>query len=191
MLLLFAGATAAQTPGFTSSICEVKGSSTRIALRDFDRDGRRDLLLVDVDWASRCGCARLHLPTPMTRACPWLPPATLADLDGDGRQELLMLADGRKVLSVKPDAQGQLAATTLVEEPQGFLPRGIRRVIFVRDVDGDGRADLVLPGNGRFLIRRNLGAEGFATAYIAVACRSDIGMSRATPRASMRASART
>jgi FG-GAP-like repeat len=184
LLLLLAGAAAAQTPGFTSSVSEVQGGSTRIALRDFDGDGRKDLLLVDVEGLALrrlrpdgtfpdADDSRLAWPSATTG---W----TLADLDGDGRQELLLLADGRKVLSVKPDAQGQLAATLLVEEPQGFLPRGIRRVNFVRDVDGDGHADLVLPGNGRFLIRRNLGAQGFATA-IAVACRSDIGMELGDP----------
>jgi hypothetical protein len=182
--LLLSGAAAAQNRDFASSVCEVEKGSTRIALRDLDGDGRRDLLFVEME-----GLALRRLrddgtyPAADDSLFAWPSTTTgwtLADLDGDGRQEIVLLVDGRKVLSVSADAQGALVATPRAEERDGFLPRGIRRVNFVRDVDDDGRLDLVLPGAGRFLIRRNLGPEGFAPA-ISVACRSDVGMELGDP----------
>ena len=183
LLALLSGAAAAQN-GFASSVCEVPAGSTRIALRDLDGDGRRDLLFVDAEGvALRRLRADGTFPEADESRFAW--PSTtlgwsLSDLDGNGEPEVVLLVDGRKVLSVAPDAQGALLATQRLEEPAGFLPRGIRRVNFVRDVDGDGRLDLVLPGAGRFLIRRNLGADGFAPP-ISVACRADIGMELGDP----------
>jgi len=94
---------------------------------------------------------------------------------------VVMLVDGRRVLAAHADAQGVLAmGAPLLEDPLGFLPRGVRRVNFVRDVDGDGRLDLVLPGAGRFLIHRNLGKDGFAPA-LTVAFRAEIGLELGDP----------
>lgn len=183
LLALLAAAPGAQND-FASSVCEVPPGGTRIALRDLDGDGRRDLLFVDVDgFALRRLREDGTFPEADDSRFEWPSTTTgwaLADLDGDGRQEIVLLVDGRKVLTVAPDAQGALVATQRVEEPNGFLPRGIRRVNFVRDVDDDGLLDLVLPGAGRFLIRRNLGPDGFAPP-ISVACRADIGMELGDP----------
>jgi hypothetical protein len=183
LLALLAGAAAGQN-GFASSVCEVPQGSTRIALRDLDGDGRRDLLFVDSDGvALRRLRADGTYPEADDSRFAWPSTTTgwsLSDLDGNGSPEVVLLVDGRKVQSVAPDAQGALVATPRLEEPAGFLPRGIRRVNFVRDVDGDGRLDLVLPGAGRFLLRRNLGSDGFAPP-ISVACRADIGMELGDP----------
>jgi FG-GAP-like repeat len=174
--LLLAATAAGQE--FASSTYAVPASTTRLALRDMDGDGRRDLLAVDHDGLA---LRRLHADGTLAgedeSTFAWPSDTTgwaLADLDGDGATEVLLLVDGRHVSAVRADAQGVLAAgAPLLENPQGFLPRGVRRVNFVRDVDGDGRLDLVLPGNGRYLIHRNLGAEGFAPV-LAVAFRADI-----------------
>jgi len=185
-LLLAAGA-AAQAD-FASSLVEVPGKSTRFALRDLDGDGRRDLLAIDLD-----GVALRHLrddrtyPAAPDGTLEW--PAdtvgwTLDDLDGDGAGELLLLVEGTRVLALSPargaaDAAAPLAARVLLEQPAGFLPRGIRRVNFVRDVDGDGRRDLVLPGAGRFLI--HLAREGGFAPAIPVAFRAEIGLELGDP----------
>ncbi len=182
-LLLLAAGAAAQAD-FASSVVEVSTPTTRYALRDLDGDGRRDLLAIGLD-----GLALRRLgddgtfPAADDSALAW--PAetvgwSLADLEGDGRTEVLLLVEGRTVLAVRAGADGVLAAgEPLLEQPNGFLPRGIRRVNFVRDVDGDGRPDLVLPGNGRFLIHLNR-EEGLQPA-IPVAFRAQIGLELGDP----------
>jgi hypothetical protein len=178
---------AATAPGqdFASTLYPVPDDTTRLALRDVDGDGRRDLLAVDVAGiALRRLRADGTFPDQDDSVMAW-PSSTvgwaLADLEGDGTTEVVLLVDGRHVLVAHADAQGVLApGAPLLEEPQGFLPRGVRRVNFVRDVDGDGRLDLVLPGAGRFLIHRNLGAAGFAPA-LSVAFRAEIGLELGDP----------
>jgi hypothetical protein len=182
-LLLLAAGTAAQVD-FASSLVEVSAPTTRYALRDLDGDGRRDLLAIGLD-----GLALRRLrddgsfPAADDSTLAW--PAetvgwTLADLEGDGRTEVLLLVEGRFVRAVRAGADGVLAAgEPLLEQPGGFLPRGIRRVNFVRDVDGDGRPDLVLPGNGRFLIHLNR-PEGLQPA-IPVGFRAEIGLELGDP----------
>ena len=181
--LLLASAAAGQD--WASTVYPVPDNTTRLALRDFDGDGRRDLLAIDVaGLALRRLRADGSFPDKDDSVLAW--PSTtvgwsLADMDGDGTTEVVMLVDGRRVLAAHADAQGVLATgAPLLEEPLGFLPRGVRRVNFVRDVDGDGRLDLVLPGAGRFLIHRNLGKDGFAPA-LTVAFRAEIGLELGDP----------
>jgi hypothetical protein len=182
-LVLLAAGAAAQAD-FASSLVEVAAPTTRYALRDMDGDGRRDLLAIGLD-----GLALRRLredgtfPAADEGTLPW--PAetvgwSLADLEGDGRTEVLLLVEGRTVLAVRAGADGVLATgEPLLEQPGGFLPRGIRRVNVVRDVDGDGRPDLVLPGNGRFLIHLNR-PDGLQPA-IPVAFRAEIGLELGDP----------
>jgi len=182
-LLLLAAGAAAQAD-FVSSVVDVPAPTTRYALRDVDGDGRRDLLSIDLAGvALRRLRADGTFPAADDSTLAW--PAdtvgwSLADLEGDGRTELLLLVEGRRVLAVRAGADGVLAAgEPLLEQPGGFLPRGIRRVNFVRDVDGDGRPDLVLPGNGRFLIHLNR-AGGLQPA-IPVSFRAEIGLELGDP----------
>lgn len=155
---------AAQSPPLESgggpvpSLYTVPTADTRLALRDLDGDKRLDLLVVGpagISWR------RLRedgsFPIVDDGALAW-PSKTLgwnvSDLDGDGRTEVVLLIDGARVATVAPNASGALVLSPdLLSDLGGFLPRGIRRINFVRDVDGDGRLDLVIPGNGKFLIR--------------------------------------
>jgi len=183
-LLLLLPAAAGQE--FATSSCEVADGRTRLALRDVDGDGRLDLLAVGLDgFALRRLRADGTFPEEDESKLAWPSDTvgwTLADLDGDGTTEILMLADGQRVFAAGVDAQGALQlGAPLLEQPNGFLPHGVRRVNFVRDVDEDGRLDLVLPGSGRFLIHRNLGEEGFAPP-LAVAFRADIDLELGDPQ---------
>jgi len=131
---------------------------TRLALRDLDGDGRKDLIAVAPEGLS---WRRLRddgtFPAVDDGLLAWPSSTvgwTVADLDADGRTEVVLLIDGARIATVGPDKEGALVLSPdVIPDAQGFLPRGIRRVNFVRDVDGDGRLDLVIPGNGRFLIR--------------------------------------
>ena len=136
----------------------VSDPQTRLGLRDLDGDGRKDLLVVAPEGLS---WRRLRddgtFPAVDDGLLAWPSTTvgwTVADLDADGRTEVVLLIDGARVATVGPGEQGALVLSPdVIPDAGGFLPRGIRRVNFVRDVDGDGRLDLVIPGNGKFLIR--------------------------------------
>ncbi len=70
---------------------------------------------------------------------------TIADLDGDGRDEILMLMDGRDLVRVERGEGGLTLSAPLLEGLGALTPRGIHPASFVRDLDGDGRNDLLLP----------------------------------------------
>jgi len=154
---------------FDSSLLTVPDASQRLALRDVNGDGRRDLLGIGLDGIT------LHLlpadgsyPAEATGNFAW-PSETvgwyLADLDGDGGTEIVLLVDGTRVLTVRGDAAGAfLPPIEVLTDASGFLPRGIRRVNIVRDVDGDGLADLVLPGASHFRIHLQRPATETAAA---------------------------
>ncbi|MEM6571050.1 MAG: hypothetical protein AAF957_21750 [Planctomycetota bacterium] len=133
-----------------------------LALRDLTGDGAQELLHTSSRGilVRRLGPDRRYETTGALFQWPgttvgW----DLADLDGDGRTQLLIVADGRTLQRVPFDkAAGWGTPQTLVESAT-YLPSGISRVPFTRDIDGDGRHDVVLPGAGRFHLRLNRGAD--------------------------------
>lgn len=90
---------------------------------------------------------------------------TIADGDGDGRDEFLALLDGDELRRVERVAEAADGAPPLRwSEPllvalHALPPRGVHPAEFLRDLDGDGRLDLLLPLGAR--VRVMLGtAEG-------------------------------
>jgi len=166
-----------------SSVYHVPDSETRLALVDVDGDDRRDLLAVS---PSGIALRRLRadgtLPKEDDSVFKW-PSHTvgwnLADLDGNGSTEVVLLVDGKRVIALGADAEGQLTDGPALVVADGFLPRGIRRVNFIRDVDGDGRQDLVLPAADHFLIHLNR-PDGW-TEPLPVSFRASIGLSLGDP----------
>lgn len=85
---------------------------------------------------------------------------TIADLDGDGGDEVVVLLEGRELRRVVRGAERLEYGPPILAEVGALPPRGIVASAFVRDVDGDGRNDLVLPLGAR--VRVLLGTpEGF------------------------------
>ncbi|TAH36387.1 MAG: hypothetical protein EYC70_11345 [Planctomycetota bacterium] len=137
----------------------------QLAAVDLNGDGARELLSVR---GARLSLARpdgtvltLEVPAAATQ---W----TVADHDNDRRDDFLVLVDGESLqrLILERDADG---AETLAWSPplleglggHGLTPRGVRPADFVRDLDQDGRADLVVPLGGRVRLYFGSGA-GFA-----------------------------
>lgn len=151
-----------QAAAFSETRLGVPRSGTILALRDMTGDGRQELLLVDrnvmrVRQLDENGVyepvGALHAWT--TKTVGW----DLADIDGDGRTELLTVADGRTLQSRSVSLEGKWMEPVTLVEAATYLPAGIARVAFTRDVDADGRMDIVLPGPGRFHLRLNRGVN--------------------------------
>ena len=149
----------------------------RLALRDIDGDGDDDLLLFR---AAGVGLRRLgadgrfapedegFLAWPSGHLA-W----DLADLDGDGSTEVLLLIDGEEVRPLR-FVDGTVRAGEPLLTAAAHVPRGVFRMSFVRDVDGDGRPDLVLPASGTYSIHRQL-EDGSFDAPLAIALEIEVG----------------
>jgi hypothetical protein len=74
---------------------------------------------------------------------------TVADLDEDGRDEILLLIEGRELRRVERGEDGLRLGEPLLEGLGALIPRGLHSAAFVRDLDGDGRNDLLLPLGSR------------------------------------------
>lgn len=156
------------SPGLVETRVALAHDGSRLALRDLDGDGDLELLRVDrVGVAVRAlgasgayEAAEALLRWPGKRVS-W----DLLDLDGDGRIELVTVTDGKLVElrtwspGATPAEAGVWSEPTKLLEELCYLPWGVSRVGLARDVDGDGRKDLVLPGAGIFRIWRNLGPD--------------------------------
>ncbi len=164
-------------PGLAATYVTLPDDGSRLAFRDLDGDGDQELLRIDkTGVAVRAlgadgvfAAAEALFTWPGERVA-W----DLVELDGDGRIALATITDGRRVelrrWAPPSDASGpgSWTAPELVLEEACFLPYGVSRVGLARDVDGDGLADLVLPGAGVFRVRINRGraVDGASSALL-------------------------
>lgn len=172
----------AQDDPWTSFATALAGDGTRLALRDLDGDARLDAVEVlpgglRVRLQGEAGAFAGGDDVP-TAAWPsdhmtWC----FDDLDGDGAVEWLTLtAEGR--VEARSASSGAFGEPRVVLESRCYLPHGINRMGFARDVDVDGRADLVLPGSGVYRIHLQQDDGTFADAIeiaFDVQVRYDVG----------------
>lgn len=74
---------------------------------------------------------------------------TMADLDGNGLEELLVLVDGKELRRLKLVEEGFVLSEPLIEGLRGVPPRGCHSGSFLRDLNQDGLPDLLLPMGDR------------------------------------------
>ena len=137
-------------PAFVETVIKAP-MGVEFAMRDFSGDGRMDLLRVEAGSAAVClmqadgsyGTDWKRIEWPSERLG-W----DLSDFDGDGVYEIAMLVDGTRLRVHRVGEDGSIGEGEDLLEVASVLPVGVHRVHFARDVDGDGRADLVVPGAG-------------------------------------------
>lgn len=161
---------ALNSPEVARSSIDFGAETKRIALRDMDGDGLRDLvgisntglniwfLQADGRYSSVIGA---HLPWPADRLA-W----ELADLDQDGRTDFVCLIEGKRVRAYELNDQRQFdQGRLLVDKAGGYLPKGVFHMAFARDIDADGGFDLVVPCPGLFKIFLSAHAAGAAASW--------------------------
>lgn len=166
-------ATNNDSPRLAVSTMAIEADDVLHALRDMDGDGDLDLLRIDTAGVAlrRLG-ANGEYAAEDEHLLEWPGPDLgwhLADVDGDGATDLLLLVAGHTLVQHSVTDEGHFDdGTVLLEQSKGHLPRGVRRVPCLRDIDGDGRLDAVLPGLGQYLIHMG-SAEGLDSEPIVVA----------------------
>ncbi len=125
---------------------------------DLDGDGRADFAVGSYDgkvYAFRADGSSLWTASPGERYI--MAPTVMADLDGDGRAEVV--ATGERVTAIRAD--GSTMWSERFDAPGTYW--AISRGVSVADLDGDGRPDLAaLNGRGLFKVLR--GADGATLA---------------------------
>lgn len=89
---------------------------------------------------------------------------------GDGGLSLIAVVDGNQVLAWHVEAEEIKGPSTVTSDIDGYLSKGINRLHFSRDINGDGLEDLIIPGAGQLQIHMNEGNGGYQTP---LAIRSD------------------
>ena len=185
-LLLTAFAQSTGASQFVESRLAVPTNGTRLAFQDMDGDGDRDLL-----WITTTGIklrllqANGHYTADFEGELAW--PAKdlawdFADLDGDGAVELVVISDSETIRSYRYNvADGFDVGRVVMTKTGASLPRGNRHVSFARDIDGDGRPDLVVPASDHFLIYINR-ADADWSAALKVSFDPEIALNVGDPK---------
>ena len=66
----------------------------------------------------------------------------------NGSTSIIALVDGKEVLAWSVEDQTLLAPQTIKSDLNGFLTKGVNRLHFSRDINGDDVDDLIIPGAG-------------------------------------------
>ncbi len=136
------------------TIVKVGDGIDNLQLRDLDGDGRREILVAD---DRRARLAVLHVDADGKTSMRPIPTDgqiggyTVGDVDGDGKPEL-WLVDSRGRMSLHGDPEGQRRFAPL---DLGLGGRGV--LMLARDLDGDGRSDLVAVSRQGMRIVTDLG----------------------------------
>ncbi|MCW8195047.1 VCBS repeat-containing protein [Proteobacteria bacterium 005FR1] len=131
-------------------------ATNRIQPADFNGDGLQDLL------AAADNRLSVYLQKKSDKAFDFSKPDTSIELPGNAagwtldaagdRQRILALIDGGQVQAWSLTEGRFGKPITLLDHLSGSLPAGSYPMNFVRDINGDKRADLLIPGQGEMHI---------------------------------------
>ncbi|MDR3456038.1 MAG: immunoglobulin domain-containing protein [Verrucomicrobiae bacterium] len=170
--------TSSFAPSFNLS---TPGGPGQTVIADLDGDGKPDVIVADV-YNNTISIFRNISTNGTLSANSFAPPVNLpatagsyspsviavADVDGDGKLDIIATESGDNLVSVyrNTSTPGNLSSNSFaarVDFPTGVQPQGV----VVRDLDGDGRPDMVVPnsGDGTVSLLQNIGAPGTLTTY--------------------------
>jgi len=140
---------------------------TYLAVGDVNGDGKPDLMVTGgpyLDVLLNNGDGTLAAPVHNEIAVS-AGNVVIADLDGDGDNDLVVAAAGEGVAVLSNQGGGSFAAARTY--PAGYMPSGLA----LGDLDGDGKPDLAVvsydsggPGNNNLSVLLNRGSGDFAPA---------------------------
>ncbi|MFT4813494.1 MAG: hypothetical protein ACJATW_002718 [Glaciecola sp.] len=167
-LSLTAYSSFAALPQFTEQNFSFPPSSEKLLVADFNGDGLNDLLVVtdislriyfqrSTGFDFESGFSEIDFAG---RAVGWDLSNNYQD---DGGLSLIAVVDGNQVLAWHVEAEQLIGPNTVTSDIDGYLSKGLNRLHFSRDINGDGLEDLIIPGAGQLQIHMNEGNGGYQT----------------------------
>ena len=140
-------------PNYQQQIFQFPAEAEQILASDLNNDGLKDLILVientirvyfqsNNEFDFDAGFIKLELPG---ESVGW---DIGTGYGKAGEQSLIALIDGSDVFTWPIENQQFSEAKLVKSNLNGFLSKGVNRLHFSRDVTGDGRNDLIIPGAG-------------------------------------------
>ncbi len=83
------------------------------------------------------------------------------DFSGNGRASILGLVNGTDVYSWQALGESIEQPKLIISGLSGFLSKGINRLFFSRDINGDGSEDFIIPGSGSLAVYIAKGKNDF------------------------------
>lgn len=165
-LSLAAHSSFADLPRFSETKFSLPATAEKILVADFNGDELNDLLLVTEDklrvyfqrssgFDFEKGFAEIDFTG---SAVGW----DLSDNYHSGGVSLLALVDGSEVQEWHAVGEELVGPEKIISGINGYLSKGLSRLHFSRDINGDGLEDLIIPGAGQLQIYVNAGS-GYQT----------------------------
>ena len=143
--------------GYTRIDFSLPAQVERLLIVDADRDGLADILSVaeeEISLYFQRSSGDFDFSTPDTtitlsgRSVGWELSENYPDANGVDGFSLLALVDGAKVQQWRIEDRQFSAPIDLLTGLSGFAGSGVNRLHFSRDINDDGRDDLIIPGAG-------------------------------------------
>ena len=143
--------------GYTRVDFSLPATVERLLIVDADRDGLADILSVAEEQISlyfQRSAGNFDFSAPDTsitltgRSVGWELSENYPDTNGVNGFSLLALVDGTKVQQWRIEDRQFSAPVDLLSNLSGFAGSGVNRLHFSRDINNDGRDDLIIPGAG-------------------------------------------
>ncbi len=151
--LLWAGSSlyADTIDGYQRMDFSLTGDTSSLILVDADNDGLSDILAIAENsvhlYFQSAGVEQTRFDFSEPQASLEMPGQSVG-WDVSGKFSLIALIDGNRVMRWQLQDRQFTDAETVLDGVSGFLPPGMHRLTFARDINNDGREDLIIPAAG-------------------------------------------